>query len=85
MLNVHVKAKGVKVDLLPHLFLQESSGKLVLGKLIAQPPARKFTRNLMSEAFGYHREKDAKSYARRTRTFLSAQREFEDYLFDRLI
>jgi hypothetical protein len=39
----------------------------------------------MPEAFGYLREKDAKPYARGTRTFLSAQRELHKYLFDRLI
>jgi hypothetical protein len=38
----------------------------------------------MPEAFGYHREKDAKPYARGTRTLLPAQREFQKYLFDRL-
>ena len=38
----------------------------------------------MPEAFGYHMEKYAKSYARGTRKLLSAQRQFEEYLFDRL-
>jgi hypothetical protein len=39
----------------------------------------------MHEAFGYHREKYAKSYAMGTRKLLSAQRQCEKYLFDRLI
>ena len=38
----------------------------------------------MPEVFGYHREKHANSYARGTRKLLSAQRQFEKYLFDRL-
>ncbi len=37
----------------------------------------------MPEAFGYYLEEYANSYARGTRTFMSAQREFEKYLFDR--
>jgi len=39
MPNIHVKANGVQVDLLPHLFFHNSSGKLVLGTLRAQSPA----------------------------------------------
>ncbi len=38
----------------------------------------------MLEAFGYHREKDAKPYSRGARKLMSAQREFEEYLIDRL-
>jgi hypothetical protein len=38
----------------------------------------------MPEAFGYHREKYAKSYVRGTRKLLSAQRQFQKYLLDRL-
>ena len=38
----------------------------------------------MPEAFGYHREKYAKSYTMGTRKLLPAQRQFQEYLFDRL-
>ena len=37
----------------------------------------------MPEAFGYRREKDAKPFARGTRTFLSAQRGLQEHLTDR--
>ena len=39
----------------------------------------------MPEAFGYHWQKYVKSYARGTRKLLSAQRQFEEFLFDRLL
>jgi len=38
----------------------------------------------MPEAFGNHREKYAKPYARGTRKLMSAQRKFLEYLLDRL-
>gem|GEM_PF-6782962 len=38
----------------------------------------------MPEAFGYHWQKYVKSYARGTRKLLSAQRQSQEYMLDRL-